>query len=52
MYVCVCIYILFFKFFSHIAYYNILSIVPFVYNGSLLVIHFIYSSVYMLIPNS
>ena len=45
--------IFFFRFFSHIGYYKILSIVPCaLYSRSMLVIYFIYNSVYMLIPNS
>ena len=46
------IYILFFKLFSLIGYYRILSRVPVLYSLSLLIIYFICSSVYMLIPHS
>ena len=47
------VYILFFRFFSIIGYYKILSIVPCaIQYRSLLVICFVYSSRYMLIPNS
>ena len=42
----------FFRFFSHIGHYRVLSRVPCVYSRSLLVIYFIYSSVYMSIPIS
>ena len=54
IYVCVCLYIyaFFFRFFSLIGYYKILRSFPVLYDRSLLVIYFIYSSVYMLIPNS
>ena len=46
--VCVCRYIFFFRFFCIIGYYKMLPIV--LYRRSLLVIHFTYSSVYMLVP--
>ena len=46
------IYLLFLKFFSHIDYYRILSRVLVLYSWSSLIIYFICSSVYMLIPNS
>jgi len=46
------IYIFFSKFFSFISYYRMLSIFPVLYSGSLVIIYFVYSSVYMLIPNS
>ena len=46
------IYPFFFRFFSHIGYYIILSRVLCAYSMSLLIVYFIYSSVYMLIPNS
>ena len=51
--VCVCVYS-FFIFCSIIRYYKILSIVPvlYVYSRSLMVIYYIYSSMYILIPNS
>ena len=42
----------FFRFFSIIGYYKILNIVPWLYSRSLLFIYFIFSSVYLLIPNS
>ena len=45
------IYTFFFILFQ-IYYYRIFSRVPVLYSRSLLVIYFIYSSVYMLIPNS
>ena len=45
-------YTLFFGFFSHIGYYRILSRVPCAISRSLLLIYFIYSRMYMLIPNS
>ena len=41
------IYPLFFRFFSIVGYYGILSRVPCVYSRSLLIIYFIYSSVSM-----
>ena len=41
----------FFRFFSLICYYKILSIIPCAIQYFLLIIYFIYSSVYMLIPN-
>ena len=44
------IHIYFFRFFSLIGYYKILSIVPCAI--SLLFIYFIYSSVYLLVPHS
>ena len=44
-------YIFFFIFFSLIGYYRILRIVPCATHRSLLVTYFIYSSVYMFIPN-
>ena len=43
---------LFKGFFSHTGHYRMLSRVPYAYNRFLLVIHFIYSSVYMSIPVS
>ena len=46
------IYIFFFGFFSIIGYYKILSIVPCTTLKVLVVYYFIYSSVYILIPNS
>ena len=51
------IYIFFFRFFSIIGYYKILNIIPCMiqyikYSGSLLVMYFRHSSVYMLIPRS
>ena len=46
------IYLFFFRFFSLIGYYKIWSRVLVLYSMSLLVIYFIYSSVYMLIPHS
>ena len=42
----------FFRFFSHVGYYRILSRVPCAVQGSIVVIYFIYSGVYMLIQNS
>ena len=57
VYVCVCvckiyIYIFFFifRFFSLLGYYRVYF--PVLYSGSLLVVYFIYSSVYILILNS
>ena len=52
--VCVyaCIYPFFFRFLSHIGNYRILSRVPCANSRSLLIIYFMYSSVYMLIPIS
>ena len=45
-------YLFFFKFFSHVGYYRVLSRVSCaIYRRSLLVIHFKYSSVYMSTPN-
>ena len=45
-------YLFFFKFFSHIGYYRVLSRVSCaIFSRSLLVIHFKYSSVYMSIPD-
>ena len=44
------IYIFFFRFVSITGYYKILF--PVLYSRSLLFIYFIYSSVYLLIPNS
>ena len=41
----------FFKFFSHLGCYRVLSSVPLLYSRSSVVIYFIYSSVYMSIPN-
>ena len=48
------IYIFFFRFFSHMGYYKILSIVPcaMLYSRSLFVIYFTYANVYTLIPSS
>ena len=47
------LYSFFFRFSSVIGYYKILSIVPCaICSGSLLVMYFIYNSVYLLIPNS
>ena len=46
------IYLLFFRFFTHIGPYRIMSRVPMLYSRSLLVIYFIYSSVYMSFPIS
>ena len=40
-------YLFFFKFFSHLGYYRILSRVPVLYSRSLLIIYFKYSRVYM-----
>ena len=51
MYVHIHIYILF-RSFSIMVYYKVLNIVPVLYNRTLLFIYFIYSSVYILIPNS
>ena len=52
LYICVCIcmyvYIFFFRLLSLIGYYKILSMFPVLYSRSLLVIYFIYSSMYML----
>ena len=45
-------YVFFFKFFSHLGYYRILSRFPVLYRRSFLVIYFKYSSVYTSIPNS
>ena len=42
----------YFRFFSIIGYYKILSVVPCAIQGSLLFTYFIYSSVYLLISNS
>ena len=54
MYVCVYIniyiFIFIFRFFSLLGYYPVYS--PAMYSGSLLVVYFIYSSVYILILNS
>ena len=50
IYVCVCIYVVL-RFFSIIGYYKILCKVPYAIE-SLLVIYFIHSCVYSLIPNS
>ena len=41
------IYPFFFIFFSHTGYYTIVSWVPQLYSRSLLIIYFIYNSVYM-----
>ena len=46
------IYPFFFRFFSHTGYTEYLVEFPVLYSRSLLIIYFIYSSVYMLIPNS
>ena len=46
------IYIFFFRFSSLIDYYKMLSTVPVLYSGYLLVVYFKYSAVYMLIPIS
>ena len=46
------IYIFFFRFFSIIGYYKILNIVPCARQEGLVAYLFIYSSVYLLIPNS
>ena len=46
------IYPFFFRFFSHIGYYRILTKFPVLYSRSFLVICFMYSSVCMLIPDS
>ena len=47
------VYIFFFRFFYIIGYYKILNLVPCaVYSRSLLIIYFICSSMYLLIPNS
>ena len=45
-------YPFFFKIFSHLGYYRILSSFPVLYSRSLLVIYFKHSRVYMSIPNS
>ena len=46
-------YLFFFKVFSHLGYYRVLSRVPCaIYSTSFLVIYFKCSSVYMSIPNS
>ena len=56
VYVCVCIniyiyiFIFIFRFFSLLGYYPVHF--PVLYSGSLLVVYFVYSSVYMLISNS
>ena len=44
------IYLFFFKFFSHLGYYRILSRVPMLYSRSLLIIYFKYNRVYMSFP--
>ena len=49
--VCVCVY-KFLRFFSIIGYYKVLNTVPCALQKILLVIYFIYSSLYLLIPNS
>ena len=46
------IYFFLFQILSLIDYYKILSAVPVLYTRSLLLIYFIYGSVYMLIPTS
>ena len=46
---CICVYICFFRLFSILGYYKILS--KELYSGSLLAIYFIYDSVYILISN-
>ena len=51
LYMCVCVCILF-RFFSHRGYYRILSRVPVLCSRSLLIIYFVYSSVYLFISNS
>ena len=46
------IYIFFFRFSSLTDYYKMLSIVPVLYSGSLFIVYFKHSTVYMLIPIS
>ena len=50
VYMCIHTYIFFFRFFSSVAYYKVMSRVPVLCSRSLLVIYYI--DVYMLIPNS
>ena len=45
------IYLLFFRFYSHIGHYTLLNRVPVLYSSFLLVIYFVYSHVYMSVPS-
>ena len=50
--VCVCVCVFLFRFLCFIDYYNILNIVPSATYQVVLFLYFIYSSVYVLMPNS